>query len=511
MESNYHALLSGVQPALPAVPLSAVDKLKTKILLAAAALLVSPSALLPLAAQVRPGTVSRADTIAVSVEEAVARALGQSQEARLARIQIDLAGAEVKKARAAALPSLDASLDYTRTYASPFNTGGGFVLPDSLKFTPDSLASVDERLRYLEQNAPNAGLGGLGSLFGNLPLGQVNGYVARLSGAQTLYSGGKVGAALRIAKDYQESVKLDVREQLADIELAVRTAYYKAVLAVELENISRVAMEQASAFYAQTKLRKDAGTASELDLLRADVEVSNLRPQLVQATNAAALALLDLKRLLDVPGGTALQLSTALEAPVDTTQGQTLNVDQRAAVLSAEKQVAIKESQIKVARADYQPQVTLRVNYGSQAFPTKTFDLGSSQWRPDIYATVGVSLPVFTGFRRQAMVQQARYELTQQQLQLEQLRENVTLQFQQTRGEREQALTSLYAQQRTVEQAQRVYDLTVLRFDQGLSTQLEVTDARLALLRAKTNVAQAITDYRIADAQLKRATTPSQQ
>ena len=232
MKSLYHALVFGVlisQPVLAQDPLRPID--------------------------VR-------DMVTVSIDDAVARALGRSQEARLARLQIDLADVEVKKARAAALPSLDASLDYTRTYASPFNSGGGFVLPDSLKFAPDSLASVSQRLRYLEQNTPNAGLGGLSSLFGNLPLGRVNGYVARLSGSQTLYSGGKVGAALRIAKDYQEGVKLDVREQLADIELSVRTAYYKAVLSVELETIARVAMEQASAFYAQTKLRKvNAGSA----------------------------------------------------------------------------------------------------------------------------------------------------------------------------------------------------------------------------------------------------------
>lgn len=481
VKSYYHALVIGV-------------------------LALGPSMVQPAAAQARSRTV-RSDTVAVSIEQAVERALGQSQEARLARLRIDLAGADVKEAKAAALPSIDASLDYTRTYASPFNTGGGFVLPDSLKFTPDSAASIEQRLRYIEKNAANAGLGGLSGLFGNLPLGQVNGYVARLSGSQTLWSGGKVGAALRIAKDYQDGIRLDVREQLADIELSVRTAYYKAVLAVELETIARVAMEQASAVYDQTKLKKDAGTASELDLLRADVELQNFRPQVVQARNAASVAELDLKRLLDVPANTALKLVSVLEVPTDTTQTLELNVDQRASVAAAAKQVSIKESQIKVAKADYQPQVTLRFNYGSQAFPTKTFDLSTNQWRPDVSATIGVALPIFTGFRRQAAVQQARIELSQQQLQLEQLRKTVTLEFEQTRGERERALASLYSQQRTVEQAQRVYDLTVLRFDRGLSTQLEVTDARLALLRSKTNVAQAIADFRIADAQLKRATT----
>lgn len=450
---------------------------------------------------------TKIDTLTFSIEDAVARATGQSQEARLARLQLDLANAEVKKARAAALPSLDASLDYTRTYASPFNTGGGFVLPDSLKFLPDSTAAIADRLRYLEKNAQNAGLGGLGSLFGNLPLGQVNGYVARLSGSQTLYSGGKVGAGLRIAKNYQEGVKFDVREQMADIVLNVRTAYYRAVLAVDLQEIARAAIEQSFNFRQQTALRRTAGTASELEVMRADVEVENLRPQLTQAINAAYLARLELKRLLDIPSNVDLRLTTPLAVPADTADANVapLRVNERAAVLSAEKQVAIKESQVKVAKGDYQPQVTLRFNYGSQAFPSKTFSLGTDQWRPDVSATLGVSLPIFTGFRRQAAVQQARIELTQTQLQLEQLKENVTLQYDQAFGERGQALTMLGTQTTTVAVAQRVYDLTVLRFQQGLSTQLEVTDARLALLRARTNQAQAIADYRIADAKLQRA------
>jgi outer membrane protein TolC len=56
-----------------------------------------------------------------------------------------------------------------------------------------------------------------------------------------------------------------------------------------------------------------------------------------------------------------------------------------------------------------------------------------------------------------------------------------------------------------VDQAQRVHDLTVLRYDKGLATQLEVSDARLALLQARTNVAQAIADFHIADAGVDRA------
>jgi outer membrane protein TolC len=81
----------------------------------------------------------------------------------------------------------------------------------------------------------------------------------------------------------------------------------------------------------------------------------------------------------------------------------------------------------------------------------------------------------------------------------------VQLQFEQARGERERAAATIGARQRTIDQAQRVHDLTVLRYEQGLATQLEVTNARLALLQARTNFAQAISDFRIADAALTRS------
>ena len=94
----------------------------------------------------------------------------------------------------------------------------------------------------------------------------------------------------------------------------------------------------------------------------------------------------------------------------------------------------------------------------------------------------------------------------QARLQLAQLREGVQLQYAQAAGERERARTAIAARQTTVQAAQRVYDLTVLRYQQGLATQLEVTQARLELLQARTNLAQAVADFLNADASVIRAT-----
>lgn len=475
--------------------------------LAAALAATAPAAL---AAQV-PGAgpvAARGDSVGLSLDEAVRRALGQSEEIRLARSQVELAETQVREARAGALPQVNAQVGYTRTFASSFSGGGGFTLPDSLRFEPDSTAPLEERVRYLEENAPLAGLGGLGSLFGDLPFGQENAYQATLTGSQLLYSGGRTGAAMRIARDYREVARLTLAEQSADIELQVRTAYVQALLAQELAASAQQALEQAEAFLAQERLRLSAGRASELEVLRAEVSRDNLRPQLVQAQNAAELASLDLKRLVDIPLDAPLRLTTPLDVPSAEALARPVieaeAVSRRASVAAAERQVSIAEQNIRIARGAFLPNVSLNMNYGRLLYPSSPFDF-SGDWRTDWTAGVNVQIPLFSGGQRTAQLQRARVQADQARLQLSQLREGVQLQYEQAAGERERARTAIAARQTTVQAAQRVYDLTVLRYQQGLATQLEVSQARLELLQARTNLAQAVSDFLIADASVLRA------
>jgi outer membrane protein len=451
---------------------------------------------------------SRTDTMALTLEQSVARAIANGQEVGLARTQVQAAHEQTRLVRAEALPQISGNVGYVRTFASPFS-GGGFKLPDSLKFSPDSLASVADRLRYLEKNAPNAGLGGLGSLFGNLPFGQKNAYTATLSGSQSLFSGGKLGAGLKIAHELEESAKLGLDEQMAEVELQVRIAYFRAHLAQQLVTISREALDQATRFLATARLRLEAGEASELEVLRAEVSLANLRPQLVQATNAADVATLDLKRLINVPLDRSVKLVTPLEIPsvrvwADSARDEAQALANRGVIRVAERQVTIREQEVRVARADFLPSLKLNFAFGKLIYPSGAFSL-NQPWRSDASAGLVMSVPIFNGNRTRANVALARIAVEQDQLRLAQLREGVQLDYERARGERARALSSIDATQRTVQQAQRVYDLTVLRYEQGLASQLEVSDSRLALLQSRTNLAQAVADYHIADATVSRS------
>ncbi|MQA88760.1 MAG: hypothetical protein GEU90_00800 [Gemmatimonas sp.] len=448
----------------------------------------------------------------LTLDQAITKALGESQEVALARSQVTVADAQVTAARSPMFPQISANLGYTKTFASSFDTGGGFELPDSLQFNPDPSLPLEERVSYLEQNAPLAGLSGLGGLFGDLPFAQENAYSATLNGQQVLWSGGRLRSGVNIARNAREAAEYALIEEAAETELQVKTAYYQVLLADELETIATAALEQAQAFLDQEELRFEAGQASELDVMRAEVTLENLRPQLIEAQNAAELATLNLKRLTDIPASVPLTLTTGLmeNLPAELEEpglDPEVLTAQRAAVRSAQEQIEIREGEVDIARGAFLPNVALQMSYGRQAFPVDVFGFSNLDWRTDWTATLSVSVPLFTGFQRMADVERARAQLEQAHLQLVQLEESVQLQYQQALGEKRRAQAEIAARERTEEQAQRVYDLTVLRYDQGLATQLEVSDARLSLLEASTNLAQAVTSFHVADAGVSRAMT----
>lgn len=318
-----------------------------------------------------------------------------------------------------------------------------------------------------------------------------------------------MGAAIRIAGFFEDAAVFNLREELADVELDVRTAYYQAKFAQELITISRAAIMRAERFLEEEQLRLRAGQASELDVLRADVELENLRPQLVEATNTAELAMLNLKRLLNVPADQPLKLTTPLapppaEARLAVAPEPEATIAQRAALRAAEEQVAIREQQVSIARGAYLPSISLTTSYGKQLFPS-TLVAFNEDWRTDWTVGVQISVPIFDGFRRASEVEQARVALRQAELQRVQLEEGIRMDYQRALGERERALAQVDASQRTVEQAERVYQLTELQYDEGQATQLQVFSAQLALLQARTNFAQALTNYYVANAGANRA------
>ena len=422
-----------------------------------------------------------ADSLQLGLDQAVARALGESEEVRTALAQQALAESQVVQTRAGAFPQINANVAYNRTLASIFDglslgaPGGG------------------DDIEVPEDDAPV------------LPFGRPNTWIATLSMTQPLYSGGRISTGLDIARNVRRAAEMEVLEAEADITLQVRSAYFQAVLAQDLVGITQEAYALADAQLQQVELFQQQGTASEFDVLRARVERDNLEPSIVEAQNAVRLAELNLKRLTNLPAEQPLELTTPLTpvmAEVDRAAlGEALR--QRPALDAMEQVVEAREGAVRIARAARLPSVGASANFSYQAFPEGPIP-SDAQWMRDWSLGFQVSVPVFTGLRTTGEIQQARAELMQAELQRDQVREGLEMELEAALGEFEAARSQIAAREATSEQARRTLELAELRFASGLATQLEISNARLLLEQARVNEAQALFNYLDALARLER-------
>jgi len=469
------------------------------------AIAVVPAAL---AAQ-QPAAAGARAPIRLTIEEAVRRAVETGDEVRLAQVAVRQAEGQITQAWATALPDIRTSFTYQRTFASVFSSGGRSSGPGRPPFEPDTLASPADRIRYLEREYPYMLGRGLGELFASMPFGRENTYVAQLTVAQTLFQGGKVGAGLRGARAFRRAAAAQLEETRRDVAYRVRQAYLGAVFAQRLQDIAEASQAQTGEHLRRVTLNHQVGASADYDLLRAQVESANQEPLVIAARNGAETALLELRRLVNIPADEPVELVSTLLTSSDSLPEVDLvalqaEIADRPAIVAAEAGVEMRREAVRVYRADRYPALRFSMVYAGQAYPSGTFP-AYRDFRKDWNASLSLSLPVFDGGRTRGAVQMAQADLMLAETQLQQTREAVAIDVEQARSELVRARALVAARRQTVAQAVRAHQLASVRYANQIAAAIEVSDARLALQQARVNEAQATRDYLLAIAGVERA------
>ena len=429
------------------------------------------------------------DTLRLSLGDAVAIALRQSEEVAIASAQADVSDALYGSARANIIPQLRFSSSYLHVYESARGQAVG-----------------------AQFNQPNT-------------------YTTNLNLSQTLFQGGRLVSSMRAADQVRQASRFDERELRSSLAVQVQRAYLTVLFSDRITELQERNLALANSRVTQVEQFEKAGRAARYDVLRSRVERANIEPQVIQARNDRELALLDLKRVLNVP----VEQPIALVTHVDSTAAVALlasladstTLPDRASIRSAELNAAAKELGVAVARADFYPTVSVFFQSGYQAFPGVGQGLPSSfgalttdacppggvagrtcqngGWFSDRQLGLNVSVPVFDGFRVKSNLELAQAQARLAQLQLKQQRELVSTDVAKARAELRRASAVFAARQQNSSEAEEAFRLATLRFSRGLSTQLEVSDAQLALLTAQSTEARATYDLFLASADLARA------
>jgi outer membrane protein TolC len=451
----------------------------------------------------------RGDTLGISLDQCVDRALRSGEEIRSAETVRSTAHARYLQARSTALPQVTLSTTYTRQLESIFQGTGD----SGFKFEPDTLASAEERIRYLEEQLPASGFYAISQLFSNSSFASENTWNAALGLRQKLLQGGSVIASIHAASHALEASQEALADKRSEITLQVRAAYLDALLAERGARIAALTLEQADTQLQRVRLRQEAGQASEFDLLGAEVQRENQVPAVRAALSQRELAERELQRLANLPEGVPLRLTTPLldegalpdsPALVDTT-GIVADALQASGIRALEEMLAARAHAVTVARAGYYPDFSLFANVSQQAFPKNSFP-ARRDWRRDKNVGLAATWTIFDGFLTRGLVEESIANKTAARLDLTRAREMVRLAVVQASWELDRAAADLQARTHTVQLARRALDLSGLRYEEGASGALEVSDARIAWQMAQINEAVARRDYFAALARLERYT-----
>jgi len=455
----------------------------------------------------------------LSLTDAVTLARQRSDVIRLADNGVRRARGTQYQARSTFLPQLSASGNYTRTlksqYSGVFGNSADTTSAPSAPAAPcdqyilGPTATDAQRVAGLESYARCSSANSSGLNFSNLPFGQANAYTIGLSATQNLFTGGRALGQLQAANAGRRSAEIELTAQRAQVTLDVTQAYYDAALSDRLLEIAQSALAQTERTLQQTQLRQQVGNTSEFELLRATVARNNQRPVVIQQQTNRDVAYLRLKQLLNLSLSEPLRLTTAIEdttaAPPGVSLVTALSPDtvteHRASVREAVENVTAQQGQFKVARSQRYPSLQLSSSYGGVAYPSGGLP-SSSDFRANWTVTLATSFPIFTGGRIRGDELVAEANVRDARDRLHQTRQLAALDAQIALSTLRQAQAAWEASQGTAEQAQRAYDIADVRYREGLSTQLELTDSRNLLDQALANRAQAARDVLVARVKL---------
>lgn len=410
-------------------------------------------------------------TSVLNLEQAISLALEKNADLKIASMEVNKSEEKLREARSGLFPQLNASGQYQRY--------------------------IDLPVIFMPPGSPSGPI---------LKIGADNSFAASASlsvplFAWSLYQGiGLASDALTISQENYRSVKNKV---VGD----VKKAFLAVLLTRETKDVMQQSLKNAEDNFENIKRLNSAGTLSDYDVLRAEVQVENLKPTVLQMENNYVLSLealkvtigLDANQDIDVIGEMNFEEPYQIPTQQDVIDELIKNNPQLAIL---ENQVKLNDRNISLENSAYLPTLAGFGSYQYQA-QANDFKFSDYNWVKTFVLGVQLQIPIFNGFKTQARVSQAEIGLNQSVEQKRNFTEALKTQALSILYRIEQAVKRIEGQNKTVSQAAEGYEIAKRRLANSVAIQLEVNDAELALRQAKLNRLQAIYDLKVAEADLE--------
>lgn len=329
-------------------------------------------------------------------------------------------------------------------------------------------------------------------------------YKAGIVVQQPIFMGGRLIAAHKAAQYSRDAQAQEKRTIEEEITFQVTRAYRTVQVAEVFQKVAEEALNLLEVHEHDVTILVEKGANPEIDLLRTRTELANARTELNAANNAVDLAHSALKNLLVIPLEESVSLTEALgrlPKPEEELSALTeLALSQRPEISAIASKIRAAEQALKGAKGEYMPSIALEGRYEYMKGDFRDLQ-GGDHW------TVGMvaQLPIWNWGKTTAKVRETQSQFSQARIEHDKTKDRIRLEVRQAFLNLGKAEKNIEAAESALKTAREAYRHARVRYRAGEGTNTDVLDARTALTRTEANHTQALFDYNVALAALKRA------
>lgn len=412
------------------------------------------------------------EKLPLTIEQAIEVGLKNSKLLHSSLMKVKSAQSKVSEANSLMLPSLKLSARYTRlSKVEPF-----------IITTP----------------------------FGSFPIspGIYDNYATQLSFSQPLFTGFRLLGNAELNKELSNATNEEYNKDKSELIFNIKNAYWNVYKAKLFKKVMDETVEQMKAHLNDVKNLEKAGMMTRNDVLKLEVQYSNILYQQADAENAVKLSIVALNNTLGIP----LNIQTEIISEANLTEYKTENlntlisnaVEKRPEIKAADSRVRASEAGVTLAQSSWYPQIALYANY-YYSKPNQRILPPKNQFDATWDAGVMLNMNIWDWLTTKHQTDQAVAQLEQAKDGLELIKDGITLEVTQNYLNVNQAKRKIEIAKLNVEQAEENLRVTAEKFKTGYATSSELIDAETALITAKTNYNTSIVDFELAKAKLEKS------
>jgi outer membrane protein TolC len=320
---------------------------------------------------------------------------------------------------------------------------------------------------------------------------------AEIGLTQTLFAWGKVGAAIRAAKEGLKTADEQLRLYRQAAFRDVSISFFDILLAKQIHSIALQDLAQKERHLEEARRKLATGVATDYEVLAAEVAVENARPEVIHSENQIQSSM-DRLRFLLAFEGEGLDVAGSLETSISPVpvypEIYTAALEQRPEMKDLRLRTAIAGELVNIASAENKPRLEFKGGYGWKGLKMGEMSLSGQAWDAGIYIT----FPFFDGMKTKGKVAQAESDRRSLTIDASKLADSIALQSRDALNAVRESEKIVNALSGTVAQAEKLLFLSEKGYEFGVKIRLEVEDAELKLQLAKGNLSRAWRDYRAA-------------